>query len=309
MQVTPEVLQHIYINFDMRFNAAFTNYTPLYTEVATVIPSTTKENRYPMRNILPKMRKWVGERVVQNAGAQEYAIKNEPYEATIAVKKEDVEDDNLNFYNIDADTLGDAAAKWPDEVVFDLLKKGEEVECYDGQNFFDTDHPALNGLGDGAGGTLSNILEVNPDAEGRLITRATLAAATAKAAGWVNDRGDPLGINFNLLVVPGQREFEAAEALAPTLPGGGANVMANRFKILPVYRLNDRPDEFYLMDTTRPIKPLIWQKRKDPEFVALTAPTDENVFWRKEFIYGVDARGNAGFGLWFLALKVKKAHN
>ncbi len=29
--------------------------------------------------------------------------------------------------------------------------------------------------------------------------------------------------------------------------------------------------------------------------------TDENVFMRKEYIYGVDARLNAGYGLWQLA--------
>ena len=30
-------------------------------------------------------------------------------------------------------------------------------------------------------------------------------------------------------------------------------------------------------------------------------PGDDNVFFKKEFIYGVDARCNAGYGLWQLA--------
>jgi phage major head subunit gpT-like protein len=61
--------------------------------------------------------------------------------------------------------------------------------------------------------------------------------------------------------------------------------------------------EWYLMDTRRALKPFIFQERKAPEMVMLTEVTSENVFQRKEFIYGVDARGAAGYGLWFLAAK------
>jgi phage major head subunit gpT-like protein len=45
------------------------------------------------------------------------------------------------------------------------------------------------------------------------------------------------------------------------------------------------------------IKPLIHQTRKAPVFQALTSPDDPNVFMRKEFLYGVDTRENAGYGL------------
>lgn len=307
MQITPDVLGHLFYNFDLSFNRAFTQYTPQYPAITMVIPSTTKETKYPMRNILPKMRQWVGERVVQNAGAQEYSIVNKSYESTIAVQKEDIEDDNLGLYNIDAEALGNAAAVWPDEVVFDLLKDGENQLCYDGQNFFDTDHPALYAVDNAEAATLSNVLEVTADAKGRIVTYDNLALAIGEASGWLNDRGEPLGINFNMLLVPGQRDIEAHQAMAAFDQFGATNVLAGRYTVMVVPRLNNRPDEYYLMDTTRPIKPMIWQKRKDPEFVSLVNPTDENVFWRKEFIYGVDARGNAGFGLWFLALKVKKA--
>ncbi|MBN1830286.1 MAG: Mu-like prophage major head subunit gpT family protein [Deltaproteobacteria bacterium] len=58
---------------------------------------------------------------------------------------------------------------------------------------------------------------------------------------------------------------------------------------------------WFLMDLSKPIKPLILQRRKNPEFVAMDSPTDENVFMRKEFRYGVDDRKNVGFGLWQLA--------
>ena len=58
---------------------------------------------------------------------------------------------------------------------------------------------------------------------------------------------------------------------------------------------------WYLLDVSRALKPLIFQNRKSPNFVALQAETDDNVFWRKEYVYGVDTRRNAGFGFWQLA--------
>lgn len=56
-----------------------------------------------------------------------------------------------------------------------------------------------------------------------------------------------------------------------------------------------------LMDTKRPLKPMIWQVRQAYNFVSFARPTDEHVFMRREFLYGVDARAAAGFGLWQMA--------
>ena len=58
---------------------------------------------------------------------------------------------------------------------------------------------------------------------------------------------------------------------------------------------------WYVLDTSRALKPLIYQDRKKPNFVAMTAETDPNVFTKAQYEYGVDARGNAGFGFWQMA--------
>jgi len=54
---------------------------------------------------------------------------------------------------------------------------------------------------------------------------------------------------------------------------------------------------WYLLDVSRALKPLIFQKRQDIDLVAMDNPNDQNVFMRREFVYGVDARHNVGFGL------------
>ena len=37
--------------------------------------------------------------------------------------------------------MGRAAATHPDELVFETVANGFTEECFDGQPFFDTDHP------------------------------------------------------------------------------------------------------------------------------------------------------------------------
>ena len=60
---------------------------------------------------------------------------------------------------------------------------------------------------------------------------------------------------------------------------------------------------WYLLDTTRALKPLIYQERKAKQFTAMTADTDEGVFMRNEYRYGVDGRCNVGLGFWQMAAK------
>lgn len=58
---------------------------------------------------------------------------------------------------------------------------------------------------------------------------------------------------------------------------------------------------WYVFDTNKALKPIIWQVRKPYEFVRKDQPADDIVFFNNEAIYAVDARVNAGFGLWQLA--------
>lgn len=50
-----------------------------------------------------------------------------------------------------AQAFGQQVAEFPDTLSFPLLVAGFTTLCFDGQNFFDTDHPM-------AGGTYSNIV-------------------------------------------------------------------------------------------------------------------------------------------------------
>ena len=125
-----------------------------WMNVAMEVRSEVSEEKYGWLGKLPGLREWVGERVVHGLEQHDYAVRNKDYELTIAVNRNDIEDDKYGVYSTVFQGIGESAAGHPDELVFDLLKKGFETNCYDGQYFFDTDHPVI--LADGSMSTVSN---------------------------------------------------------------------------------------------------------------------------------------------------------
>ena len=76
----------------------------------------------------------------------------------------------------------------------------------------------------------------------------------------------------------------------------------------PILDVNGAPTTFantdggagtpwFLMCSKKKIKPLAWTNRKPWQFVSMDKTDDANVFMRKEFLYGIDARYNVGFTL------------
>jgi len=140
------------------FSAAFKSglgMAPLFKDrVAMTIKSSTASNTYGWLNQMPGMREWIGARVIQNLAESSYVIANKHYEETVGVDRNDIEDDNLGTYSMLMTRLGEAAAAFPEQLVWDLLKNGFSTNCYDGQFFFDTDHPIV--LADGSTSTYAN---------------------------------------------------------------------------------------------------------------------------------------------------------
>lgn len=217
MLVTSAALDALRVQFRLDFNSGWNLYPPQWDRIATLVPSSTRENRYGWIRDFPRMREWVGDRVIKSISEGDYTIVNRDWEDSVGLKRKDIEDDILGIYKPMMEGLGSSAREFMDELVFGLLTAGFTTPCWDGQYFFDEEHP-LGGTG-----------EVYSNLQGP-------SGNDAAGAPW------------------------------------------------------------FLMATKRPLKPLILQERKKPEFVAMVAPTDEVVFSRAEYRYGVDARYNAGFG-------------
>lgn len=218
-------LSAMFIGFNAAFNNAFQGAPAAWGEVAMEVPSATSEEQYAWLGTVTRFREWAGDRIIQNLKTHDFTIKNKSFENTIGVDRDHIEDDRLGIYTPMIAQLGQDAKQHPDELVFDLLKNGFTGTGYDGQYFFDTDHPVI--AADGTETSVSN-------------------------------------------------------------HGGGGGT------------------PWFVLDCSRMIKPFIFQKRRDYQFVSMDKQDDEAVFNRKQLRYGVDARVNAGYGLWQLAYGSKQ---
>ncbi|KPN64260.1 Mu-like prophage major head subunit gpT [Aliiroseovarius crassostreae] len=129
--------------FKATFQNAFDAIEPTWKKIAEEVTSTTSMETYEWLGAIPGMREWIGERFIHRLTENAYTIKNRKFEGTVAVDRDAIADGKLGTYKIAFKGLGKNAANHPDELVFSALKKGFVARCFDGQNFFDTDHPVL----------------------------------------------------------------------------------------------------------------------------------------------------------------------
>jgi len=310
MEITPHNLQALFNAYDLSFQQGLDANQELFWEkVAVQRPSNTRQNTYAWMAKLPQLREWVGERVVHAISSYGYTITNKDFELTMELDRNDILDDTYGVFNPVAEEMGRAVKKWPDVQLGKLVRTGESSLCYDGQNFFDTAHP-IDKFAPSLG-TQSNYwaagMPLNPD---------NYAKVRTSMMSLLGEDGQPLGVNPRLLMVPPQLEQQGrhilhADYIAPAAFAGNpqvgtnSNTLKGSAELLVVPELAGDPTTWYLLDTSRAIRPFVFQLRQAPQFVQFTDPKSDNVFRRKKFVYGVDARGNVGFGLWFLAAKAR----
>jgi phage major head subunit gpT-like protein len=158
--ITAALLDALRTGFRREFQQAYDSAmaASFYDRVSTTVPSTNASETYGWLGDFPDLREWVGDRVVKDMKEQAYQIANKEWESTVGVKRPQIEDDNLGIYTPMVRSMGQSAARHPDKLIAQLIKSGATELCYDGQNFFDTDHPVYaNHDGTGAATTVANL--------------------------------------------------------------------------------------------------------------------------------------------------------
>jgi len=131
----------------------------IYKKIATIITSNTISNTYGWLGQFPQLREWVGDRVIKDISEAAYQIVNKKYEATLGVDRASIEDDNFGQYSVLAQEMADEVERFFNQSIADLLTKGFTNLCFDGQPFFDTEHPVYAKVdGTGAASMVSNIV-------------------------------------------------------------------------------------------------------------------------------------------------------
>ena len=280
---------------------------PWADKVAMFVPSDTELETYGWMDRIPAMRQWVGSRTVQNAPLRSRSVTNLDWELTEAIPRNKFLDDKLGLYSNIAKNMGYQARKLHDQQLAALIMAGITTTGFDGVNFFSASH--LTDIDNAASAAQSNLLTDT-------LTPSNFSKAKAKMRSWNGRDGKPLGSRGSLLVVPPSLEEAAVnltqgDQIAPALfggqtqVGGQTNTLKGSAKVLVIDELEAEPTAWYLFDDSGLIKPFVVQERQAPNFVYLNNPTDPNVFWNKNYIFGVDSRSAYDVTLWFKALRSK----
>ena len=139
--INSSTLSSLTTAYSAAFNKAFSAAGRAADPLAMVVPSSTKVQDYSWLGHFPRLREWIGDRTVDSIKQQNYTLTNKKFESTVGVPRDAIEDDQYGVYSTMIAELGVSAKLHMDELVFGALKLGDSTECYDGQNFFDTDHP------------------------------------------------------------------------------------------------------------------------------------------------------------------------
>jgi len=224
MIINAQTLDLVFKGFKATYTDAYLNAPSHKDDIAMTVASTSRDETYGWLGMFPNMREWIGPRHVKSLEAHGFTIRNKLFESTVEVGRADIADDRIGVFKPALTEMGQTAKRHPDEMIFSLLASGFDALGYDGQPFFDTDHPVK-------------------DADGAVTTVSNMQAGS----------GTP----------------------------------------------------WYLLSVSRGVRPLIWQEREPYTFQHMTRDEDEHVFRTDQYLYGIRARVNAGFGLWQLAFGSK----
>ena len=290
MDINRKTMDVLFQGFNTNFLNGLEKVPASWQKFCSVIPSGTASNVYPFLEQFGGMREWIGERVTKDIASRKMEVLNRDFEETVAVPGNDIEDDQYGIYSTLIAQMGCHAARlWHDLAVEALVSNPLWA---DDLNFFSSER--LYGE--------NTICNLSSDT----LSASTYAAARMTMMNYKGHTNRNLGIIPNLLIVGPKNEETAFGILKDRLhvqavnEGSVSGIAATdnpwngSAELLVLAELSgEYEDNWYLAATDGVLKPVFVQQRKMPSLVRLDSEVDENVFRRKEYIYGTDARGEA----------------
>ncbi len=291
-----------------KFDNAARSYTPFWPVVATPTRSTGADERYTMLGRVPSVSEWKGERDFKEMRAADWVMTNVLYEESVMIDDTSLEDDRLGQYDIVMPQLGVRMAEHPDILLFNLINSAETGVCYDGAEFFASDHTW------GDSGSQSNLLAPtaavvdNPtSAEFKVAFNAAVAAMFS-----LKDDRDEFangliiqGLQNLVVLCPLAFRQAAYDALtAALISTGGTNIVLELPKIYasPAYTSTD---SFDIYKNNMPLKPFIFQQRRAIRRQMKHRGASDIEFKGAKFM--ADSRYVAGYGQWSAAIRSRFA--
>ncbi|MES9873151.1 MAG: Mu-like prophage major head subunit gpT family protein [Candidatus Sedimenticola sp. 6PFRAG7] len=292
--VNKEAVSAAFVTIKTLFNKAFEATPDEWSDTTMLVKSTSSENTYKWLSRFPKMQKWIGDKQYKLLKAFTYTIVNDDFEATVVVDRNDIEDDNLGIYGPQAQEAGYSAKTLPSDISDELKNNAFTAKCYDNKPFYSAQHKVGKK-------TFSNLGKAPLSWAGLEEAEASFGAARLAIQNLEDDAGRKLKLQGNILEVPSTLETTAKQLMESDKFADGT---PNPYKGAARVKVNlglTSPTAWMLHVGGRPLKPFIYQERKAPVFVSQTSMENDDVFNRKEFKFGAEARAAGGYGLWQLS--------
>lgn len=299
--INQSVISDAFVTFSATFHAALQGLREpdqFWKQLATVVPSNSAVTQHNWLGDLPQMREWKGDRRIRQLEARGFTTENVEFESSLEIKMTDIEDDLLGIYEPHIRALPQVAMEHRLELLIKQLALGFGTTlgtAYDGLAFFSDSHE-----------TGDNLLTASLDDSGAFDSARVLAAKMT------DTNGRPSGFTPTHLIF-GPGNIATADALleAQYLSDGTSNTNYKRVQpvMSPLLVDNalgvstyDWANYWFLMDLSKPIKPLLFQMRRELEFHEVRDQADPDMFMRRIMKVGVDARYAADYGLHQLAV-------
>ena len=293
--VTSDFLAGLMTNYRAIFKTALDEAfaeRPLYQDISTKFDSVTDKESYGWLGANPTMSEWLDKRQLKSPNAYDYTLTNKHYEGTISINRDTYDDDKYGMIAPRIKGLANRAIRHFNQMVLTQLDDGASLLAYDDAAFFGTARTI------GSSGTIANQLTGNySDSEAEI--RAGIAAAFVAMQGFKDDQGIVMGLMPDTIVCSPTMLIPIRQALVPAVAGTSrpeAGIISPD-SVKPSPWIDATATTWYMLCTKQiEVKPLIFQLRKNVEFVAMDKPDDANVFMQNEFYYGVDDRFATGYG-------------
>lgn len=242
---------------------------------------------------LPALTRWIGSRAIKNISSKKLTVSNDDYANAVAVKVNDIKDDTYGVYTPLIRALGIQAGRlWAKLAIDALVANGNWA---DGAAFFGTTRKYGKN-------TISNKTT-------SALSATTFEAAVVAMRGYKDSEDEPLEVTPTVLLVGPKLEKTAFDLVKNTVvssgTGTGGNIQNWAYGIVELMvserLVGDYDDYWFLLGEQAGLLPIFVQQRELPKLVSQDDPGDDSAFLRKEFNYGVDARGAAFLTLPHLA--------
>lgn len=249
-------------------------------------PSTSSSEEYAWLGDVPGVTEWIGTKNLEGLKDYDYSIKNKNWYNGFTIDENEIEDEKIASITPRVGMLARGLAKFPSELIIDLIEAGTTGLAYDGAAFFSNRTAPNDNLLAGTGTTSAQI-------------KTDITSARTAMMKFTSDQGKVMGLMMDTILCP--PELEATFLELTTSVQGEATTKPEAAWIKNVIvcpELSDTND-WYGIASDMPLKPFIFQTRKGIKQVVDGKQRDDT----RKIKYSAEMRGNAGYGFYQMAVK------